>query len=117
MQYGSEEYKQALKELNVGVGSPGFNLHSQRNNHHPEYYDCPEQGVDLGMMGFLPIIKMVCDWHGAMKSYGNIQDWMEAVQYNISRFDFNDNQIYLIREVAAWLHHKDTGIFVKVNKV
>lgn len=105
--FGSEEYKQALKDLNVGVGTPGFNLHSSRNDHHPEYYDCPEQGVDLGMMGFLPIIEMVCDWHGAMKAYGNKQDWMESVQYNISRFDFNENQIWLIRQVAEWLDHQD----------
>ena len=108
LEFGSEEYLAEEKRLNVGVGSPGFDLHCKRNDHHPEYYDCPEQGVDLGMMGFLPIIKMVCDWHGAMKSYGNKQDWMESVAYNISRFKFNDNQIWLIRQVAAWLHHKDT---------
>ena len=111
--FGSDAYNEALKALNVGVGTPGFNLHSSRNDHHPEYYDCPEQGVDLGMMGFLPIIEMVCDWHGAMKAYGNKQDWMESVQYNISRFDFNDHQIWLIRQVASWLDHSDN---IEVSK-
>ena len=116
LEYGSEAYKQALKDLNVGVGTPGFNLHASRNDHHPEYYDCPEQGVTLAMMGFLPIIKMVCDWHGAMKAYGNKQDWLESVEYNINRFDFNDNQIWLIKEVAEWLHHTET-VKVRFKKV
>lgn len=107
LEYGSDKYKAALKKLNIGVGTPGFDLHAKRNNHHPEYYDCPEQGVDLGMMGYIPIIIMVCDWHGAMKAYGNKQDWMESVDYNISRFDFDENQIWLIRQVAEDLNHID----------
>lgn len=98
LKFGSEEYKQALKELNVGVGTPGFNMHSSRNDHHPEYYE------DVSDMGFLPIIEMVCDWNGAMRAYGNKQDWMESVDYNISRFDFNDNQIWLIKQVAEFLN-------------
>ena len=95
--FGSEEYKQALKDLNVGVGTPGFLMHSNRNDHHPEYY------FTLSNMRFDAIIEMVCDWHGAMRAYGNKQDWMESVEYNISRFDFNDNQIWLIRQVAEML--------------
>lgn len=99
--FGSDEYNAALKALNVGVGTPGFNLHSSRNDHHPEFYD------DAHEMGFMAIIEMVCDWHGAMKAYGNKQDWLESVDYNISRFDFSEHQIWLINEVANFLYEKD----------
>ena len=99
--FGSDEYNAALKELNVGVGTPGFNMHSSRNDHHPEYYD------DVNDMGYLAIIEMVADWHGAMRAYGNKQDWMESVFYNIGRFDFNEHQIWLIKQVADTLDKKD----------
>lgn len=97
LKFGSDEYKQALKDLNVGVGTPGFSMHSSRNDHHPEYYHYIED------MGFLAIIEMVADWHGAMRAYGNKQDWMESVNYNISRFDFTVHQIWLIKQVAELL--------------
>ena len=104
LEFGSKEYQQAEKKLNVGVGSPGFGLHSRRNDHHPEYYDCPEQNIDLSFMGLFALIEMTCDWCGAHLSYGNKGGWKESVQYNISRFDFNDKQKYIINEVADFLY-------------
>ena len=106
LKFGSEEYKAAEKRLNVGVGSSGFGLHSRRNDHHPEHYDCPEQGVDLSFMGLFPLIEMVCDWCGAHIAYGNKGDWLESVVYNTSRFDFNNRQKWVIDQVADFLHRK-----------
>ena len=106
LEFGSDAYNEALKELNIGVGTPGFGLHSRRNDHHPEYWDCPEQGVDLSMMGIFSLIEMVCDWCGAHIAYGNSGDWMASVDYNINRFQFSDNQKWVIRQIADFLNKK-----------
>ena len=71
LEYGSPEYEAAMAK--VMEGNNCFELHAARNDHHPEYWDCPEQGVDVGMMGLFPLIEMVSDWAGAHKSYGNTQ--------------------------------------------
>ena len=32
-------------------------MHSIRNDHHPEHWDCPD-GSDIGLMGLFPLIEM-----------------------------------------------------------
>ena len=78
LEFGSDEYKAALKELNIGVGTQGFSLHSSRNDHHPEYYE------NVSDMPLFAVIEMVCDWRGAHDAYGNSGDWFEGVEYNVS---------------------------------
>ena len=103
LEFGSQAYKDALKALGIGVGTPGFSMHSDRNDHHPEHYDAPT------LMGVFPIIEMVCDWCGAHIAYRNKCSWRDSVKYNVSRFDFSDRQVWLISEVADFLwknHHE-----------
>ena len=104
LKFGSEEYKAAEKRLNVGVGSPGFGLHSSRNDHHPEFHENAHSGTTLDVMGLFPIIEMVCDWAGAHTAYGNESDWFESVDYNVKRFNFSDMQKWAIGEVATLLY-------------
>ena len=106
LEYGSPEYEAA--KAKVLEGNNCFELHSIRNDHHPEYYDCPEQGVDLGMMGLFPLMEMVCDWAGAHLAYGNKGGWMKSVETNIGKHNFSDKQKYVIREVADFLGRKIT---------
>ena len=115
LEYGSDEYKKA--RANVMKNNNCFELHSQTNDHHPEYWDCPEQNVDLSFMGLFPLMEMVCDWAGAYTSYGNTGTWMESVDYNVSRFDFNDKQKYIIYEFADFLQRKDCEIISRIEKI
>ena len=104
LEYGSEEHQAAMKK--VMEGNNCFQLHSQRNDHHPEYWDCPEQGVDLGMMGLFPLMEMVSDWAGAHKSNGNTGGWLKSVEYNIGKHNFSDNQKYVIHQLSDFLMRK-----------
>ena len=104
LKFGSKEYKAAEKRLNVGVGSPGFGLHTYRNDHHPEFHENAHSGTTVDIMGLFPIIEMVCDWAGAHVAYGNESDWFESVTYNMNRFEFSDAQKWVIGEVASLLY-------------
>ena len=104
LEYGSEEYQAAMAK--VMEGNNCFQLHSQRNDHHPEYYDVPEQGVDLGMMGLFPIMEMVCDWAGAHLAYGNKGGWLKSVMVNIEEHEFTDSQKWVIHQMSDFLMRK-----------
>lgn len=106
LEYGSREYREAEKRINVGIGSPGFNLHTNRNDHHPEHYDCPEQGINLETMGLFAIIEMVCDWAGAHLAYGNKGDWINSVHHNTDRHNFNEGQKWVIWEMSEFLRRR-----------
>ena len=106
LEYGSKEYKEAEKRLNVGIGSPGFSFHTSRNDHHPEHWDCPENGSDIGFMGLFPLIEMTCDWAGAHLAYGNKGNWHESVRHNINRYDFDDKQKWVIDQMASFLANR-----------
>lgn len=55
LEYGSEEYKQSLRDL-----GPALEHHFEHNDHHPEHY---ERGVrDMSLMA---LIEMLCDWRAA----------------------------------------------------
>lgn len=92
LEYGSAEYKAAMSK--VMEDNNCFELHSQRNDHHPEHWG------NVQDMPLVPIIEMVCDWFGAHTAYGNKGGWHESVQHNIERYDFNDGQIWVIQQVA-----------------
>ena len=95
LEYGSMEYKSAMAK--VMDGNNCFELHSKRNDHHPEFYDSPSD------MGFLQVIEMVCDWHGAHEAYGNDGGWLESVEINIEKYRFSESQKWLVHEVSLFL--------------
>lgn len=92
LEYGSDEYKTAMQA--VMENNNCFDLHSKRNTHHPEYHENVQE------MPFLDLIEMVCDWGGAHVAYGNTGEWHDSVEKNIERYDFSDEQKWLIRQVA-----------------
>ena len=104
LEYDSPEYKAAMAK--VTEGNNAIQLHTSRNDHHPEYYDVPEQGVDLGMMGLFPIMEMVCDWAGAHLAYGNKGGWLKSVMANIEKHDFSDGQKWAIHQMSDFLMRK-----------
>lgn len=77
--YGSEEYKEALKEL-----QPALDHHYANNRHHPEHF---KNGIHD--MNILDIIEMFVDWYCASKRHndGNIR---KSIEINKGRFGFSE---------------------------
>ena len=89
--YGSPEYKESLASEKGTVAH-----HYALNSHHPEFHEADSA------MGWLDLIEMVCDWNAAAKTYGK-QDLRASIEVHRKRFDFTDEQWWLIEEVAAFL--------------
>ena len=104
LEYGSEEYKAAMAK--VMEGNKCFEIHAANNDHHPEHWEYPEGGSDLGLMGLFPLIEMVCDWAGAHLAYGNKGSWTESVQHNIQKYKFTKSQLWVIESVSSFLFRK-----------
>lgn len=77
--YGSDEYKQYLKEMNIALEH-----HYSNNRHHPEHH---ENGVSD--MNLIDLIEMIVDWKAASLRHndGNIID---SIEYNQKRFGYSD---------------------------
>ena len=78
--YGSDEYKQSLKEL-----EPALKHHYAVNRHHPEHFENGIRGMTL-----IDIVEMFCDWYASTKRHedGNIMRSIEMCQ---KRFDYSDD--------------------------
>ena len=77
--YGSEEYKNFLKEMKKALDN-----HYALNHHHPEHYQKGIDGMDL-----IDILEMICDWKAASERHtnGNIY---ESISINKKRFAISD---------------------------
>ena len=82
--YGSDEYKQFLKEM-----FPALKHHYENNSHHPEHYENGINGMSL-----LDLVEMLADWKAATLRHadGNI---LESLKINRERFNMSD-QLYEI---------------------
>jgi hypothetical protein len=89
--YGSKEYKDSLSAERATIDH-----HTSHNSHHPEFFDKPSD------MGWLDIIEMVCDWSAANRAYGNTS-WTKSLEINKNRFNFTEQQWWLIEQVARFL--------------
>ncbi len=103
--YGSEEYKQFLKEL-----KPALDHHYEENRHHPEHYTkyvcngcfteykkeypsvCPGCGYsqfqkeeDISQMTLIDLIEMLCDWKAATERHKD-GDIIKSLEINKNRF-------------------------------
>lgn len=79
--YGSPEYEAMVKELN-----PAFQVHFQKNRHHPEFHENGVNGMTL-----VDLVEMISDWKAAAGRYGKPVN-LEA---NKKRFGLSD-QLYEI---------------------
>lgn len=86
--YGSQEYKDSLKDNKV------IELHFSRNSHHPEHH--PNGVNDMNLFDW---IEMVCDWRSASKTYNNT-DWEEVLKLQFERFKMTPEQVYLVKLIA-----------------
>lgn len=77
--YGSDEYKEFLRQLKVGLDH-----HYKNNSHHPEHYENGVNGFDL-----FDLIEMFFDWKAAGERHldGNI---FKSIGINKERFKISD---------------------------
>lgn len=77
--YGSEEYRQNLKEM-----QPALVHHRAVNSHHPEHYENGINGMDL-----IDLIEMIADWKAASERHKDGGDIEKSIKYNSIRFEMS----------------------------
>lgn len=77
--YGSPEYEESLKELDVALQH-----HYASNRHHPEHFT---DGIDD--MTLIDIVEMLCDWKAASlrQHDGNL---LKSIELNAERFGYGE---------------------------
>lgn len=106
LEYGSEEYKQSLRDL-----GPALQHHFERNDHHPEHYENGCAGMSL-----MALIEMLCDWRAASERVKQRTDDPEKVKtfelglaYNQERFGYGDELAGILLNTARELGMLDQG--------
>jgi hypothetical protein len=87
--YGSEEYKEFLTQLKVGLDH-----HYQNNSHHPEHYPNGVNGFDL-----FDLMEMFFDWKAAGERHenGNIY---KSIEINKTRFNLSEQLVDIFTNTA-----------------
>lgn len=93
--YGSDEYKEFLKQLKVGLDH-----HYANNSHHPEHYENGVNGFDL-----FDLIEMFFDWKAATERHndGNIY---KSIGINKDRFKINEQICDIFTNTAERLGYE-----------
>lgn len=98
--YGSEEYKQSLRDL-----GPALQHHFQHNDHHPEHFENGVRGMSL-----MALIEMLCDWRAASERTKQRTDDPEKVAtfesglaYQKDRFGMSDDLYEILLNTAREL--------------
>jgi hypothetical protein len=93
--YGSEEYKEFLKGMGVGLAH-----HYEVNDHHPEHF---QNG--LRDMSLLQITEMLCDWKAATLRHKD-GDLRKSIEQNAERFGYDETLKCIFMNTAfdlGWL--------------
>ena len=93
--YGSEEYKEALRELGVALEH-----HYKNNSHHPEHYEDGINGMNL-----FDIIEMFFDWKAASERHDN-GDIYKSFEINQERFGMSSQLQEIFINTANLLEWK-----------
>ena len=84
--FGSDEYKQFLKEMKVALDH-----HYAMNRHHPECHRKGIEGMDL-----IDLLEMAVDWKAATMRHanGNID---KSLEINIKRFGLSPQLVQILK--------------------
>jgi hypothetical protein len=95
LEYGSHEYKNTLKKMQVGIDH-----HYANNPHHPEYYVDGINGMNL-----LDLVEMLCDWKAAGERHKDKPaDIFKSIEINAERFKIDDQLKQILLNTAAYLY-------------
>ncbi len=86
LQYGSEEYHECIKNMNVALEH-----HYANCRHHPEHFANGINDMDL-----IDLVEMFCDWKAATlrQNNGNL---LKSIDINAERFGYDEQlkQIFI----------------------
>lgn len=105
MQYGSDEYKAALKEM-----GPALQHHYANNPHHPEFYEV--NGFAVGVppitcMNLVDVVEMACDWYASSKR-GKDGSFRKSVAVNQERFELTPQLAGIIAQTKLYFDPEPT---------
>lgn len=92
MTYGSDEYKQCLKEMKE---HGGLEHHYLNNRHHPEHFPSGIAGMNL-----IDVVEMFLDWLASTKRHAD-GDIMQSIQKNRERFAMSDQLVAIFMNTAS----------------
>ena len=90
--YGSDEYKEFLKDM-----KPALDHHYKNNRHHPEFH---ENGIDD--MNLIDIIEMLADWIASGKRHKD-GDPMKSIEINKDRFKISPQLVSILKNTVKLL--------------
>lgn len=100
LKYGSDEYKESLKELGSALEH-----HYQHNDHHPQYFHNGVEGMSL-----MSLLEMLCDWRAASERTKQhtddpvVMNTFEAgIEFSIGRFHIEPQLAQILRNTAREL--------------
>lgn len=90
--YGSDEYKGFLKDMQVALDH-----HYKENSHHPEHYEDGVKGMNL-----FDIIEMFLDWKAATERHDS-GDITKSIEFNKKRFEYDDTLEAIFKNTVKYL--------------
>ena len=96
--YGSEEYNDFLKGMNVALQH-----HYANYRHHPEHFD---KGIND--MNLVDIVEMLCDWKASSlrQNDGNL---LKSIEINAKRFGYDDQLKQIFINTAKMFDEHDSN--------
>lgn len=94
LEYNSQEYKDTLKEMKVGIDH-----HYSVSPHHPEYYI---DGIDG--MNLIDLMEMLCDWKAAGERHKDKStDIVKSIEINAERFHMSDQLKQILLNTVSYM--------------
>jgi hypothetical protein len=85
IEYGSDEYRQCMKEM-----GPAIKHHQENNRHHPEMHEGGVNGMNL-----VDLLEMLCDWKAATMRTKN-GDIRRSLEIQRKRFGLSDQLMSIL---------------------
>lgn len=91
MEYGSEQYKDALEKMGEALQH-----HYEHNRHHPEHFI---DGVDG--MTLIDLIEMACDWYASSLRMKD-GDFLKALEVQKKRFNLDTQLVTILANTIVF---------------
>lgn len=88
--YGSEEYKQCLKDMGLGLDH-----HYENNRHHPEHFG--EAGIRG--MNLIDLLEMFVDWSASIRRHAD-GNMMKSIEINQKRFNMSEDLVAIFQNTV-----------------
>jgi hypothetical protein len=92
VEYGSQEYWDALREM-----KPTLEHHYLNNRHHPEFFEDQVDGMNL-----IDLLEMLCDWRAAGERQPN-SSILKSIDINAERFNISPQLKQILQNTASYM--------------